>query len=145
MKVRILNLETKNRALRSTSSSYSSTYDLKKMYVGQKPHDKIGLGYEKFPTSSFTKKTGCPTIKSESPQTKYVNKSAKDKKNRVLAHLYQRLPRKRYGMNQNIGSQSTLRPQFLNNVYFKGPNGWYYENKNKKISKQIWVPKIEPR
>ena len=145
LKVRILNLETENRALRSTSSSHSSTCDLEKMYVGQKPHDKTGLGYEKFPTSSFTKKTGCPTTKSKSPQTKYVNKSAKDKKNRGLAHLYRWLPRKRYGMNQNIGSQSTLRPQFLNNVYFKGPNGWYYENKNKKILKQIWVPKIEPR
>ena len=48
-------------------------------------------------------------------------------------------------MNQTNGSQNTLRPNFSNNVYFKGPNGWYYENKNQTISKQMWVPKNEPK
>ena len=145
LKVRILNLETENRALRSTQSSNSSSFDLEKMYLGQKPNDKTGLGYVKSSTSSYSLKTGCPTIKRESPQTKKVNKVTKDKKNRGLAHLYQRLPRKTYGMNQNYGSQSSLRPNFSNNVYFKGRNGWYYESKNQEISKQMWVPKNEPK
>ena len=55
--------------------------------------------------------------------------------------MYQRKPRNRYGRSQTNGNHVAFSPQFSNNVYFKGPNGWYYENKNKSISNKNWVPK----
>ena len=52
-------------------------------------------------------------------------------------------------MYQSNGNQSISRPhQCSNKIYFKGPNGWYYENKNQDFSnknqdflRKIWVPK----
>ena len=55
--------------------------------------------------------------------------------------MYQRKPKGRYGQNQVNCNHGTSRPQVSNKVYFKGPNGWYYETKNQEFSNKKWVSK----
>ena len=142
LKVRILTLETENRALRSNYASCSTNYDLEKMYIGQKPYDKTGLGYEKVSSSSKSVNSSRPIAKGKSPQKSKEDKNKNCRNIRGHAYMYQRKPKNRYGMNQSNGNHTTSRPQqFSNKIYFKGPNGWFYENKNQDFSKKIWVPK----
>jgi hypothetical protein len=46
LKSKVQNLKIKNQALKSTNIlRYDNVLDLSKLYVGQKPHDKICLSF----------------------------------------------------------------------------------------------------
>jgi hypothetical protein len=63
LKVKVQNLETENRTLKSSCTSTSITsMDLDKV-IGQRPSNKSGLGYKK-----FSKTSNCPKSKEKQSQ-----------------------------------------------------------------------------
>jgi hypothetical protein len=61
LKVKVQNLEIKNRVLRTFSDLRCDIkMDLNKMFVGKKVYDKTDLGYAEMSSSSAPKKTGSP-------------------------------------------------------------------------------------
>ena len=138
LKTKVQKLETENRLLRSSHASCSTTNDFEKKDFHQKPCNKTGLVNEK-----------CLSSPMNLSHSKGNGKSFKNSKGKIEnsrncrghAHMYQRKPRNRYGQNQINGNHGTFSPQFSNKIYFKGPNGWFYENKNQSISNKTWIPK----
>ena len=117
---KVQNLETEVKALKSMCAcSSNNEIGMDKMHRGQKPHDKSGLGYKKNQSSLASKNPKGQHDKGK--QVLKVQNRNVIKQNKVN-HAY------RYGYNYR--NQSKPKPNFGNNlekVYYRGPNGWYYE------------------
>ena len=96
-----------------------------------------------------SKDSSRPIANGKSPQKSKEIKNKSSRNVRGHAYLYQIKPKNRSGTYKSNGNQTTYRPQQCpNKIYFKGPNGWYYENKNQEFlnknqefSTKKWVPK----
>jgi len=170
LKVKVQNLQTEIRALRSPSE-FSNVTSLDPYYVdnlinGQsyRKMDKIGLGFEKgkssfesnhiqgpkgkgehiqtsntknfklkfncdkYSTYQFFTKKGNTSLQKESNKG-YTSQTSNAKPNHAFRYKYNH---KNY-KNKNFqnSDRNTFNPKGSNKTYFKGPDGWFYEFKNK--------------
>jgi hypothetical protein len=107
--------------------------DLELIYGTRRFHDKSGLEYVKDPILSNFKPKNNSTLKGKQPNNAFAknvkpNIGRNDKPNN---HAYQY----RYSKMKNI--KSTFRQKYDNMIYHRGPNGWSYDIKNKKVFQKI--------
>jgi hypothetical protein len=133
LKVKVQNLETENRALKSSFISTSITSMNLDKIIGERPSNKSGLGYKK-----FSKTSNCPKSKEKQNQgsnikiMKSTNTKSFNKKHNY-AFQYKQFDKKINKGKKNFQSNnvSFFNPSWSNKLYFKGPDGWFYEFKNK--------------
>jgi hypothetical protein len=101
--------------------------DLEKLYVGQKAHVKMRLGYVETSSFSVSKNTRNPKEKGEHSQ-KLENKcdtiiNVKDNE-RKLNHAYQyKYTNRRNKKNNYHQGNNIFKPHWSNKIYFRGPDG----------------------
>jgi hypothetical protein len=126
------NLEIENLALKSTSILRNDIgLDLSKFYMGQKPHDKIGLGFKEFSSPSTSKSTINPKEKEKHTQNSNVtyqnNKNVQINKrshNHAFRYRYDYRRNKNHN-NYHYNNRNIVNPHWSNKIYFKGPDGWF--------------------
>jgi hypothetical protein len=132
LKVKVQTLKIENRTLKSSCISTSITsMDLDKA-IGQRPSNKSGLGYKK-----FSKTSNCPKLKEKQGQElnakimKPSNAKSFNKKHNY-AFQYMQFDKKINKGQRNFQSNNAtfFNPSWSNKLYFKGPDGWFYEFKN---------------
>jgi hypothetical protein len=132
LKVKVQTLKTENRALKSSCISTNITsMDLDKV-IGQRPSNKSGLGYKKSSKTSI-----CPKSKEKQSQgsnakiMKSTNVKSFNKKHNY-AFQYKQFDKKINKGKRNFQSNNDtfFNPSWSNKLYFKGPDGWFYEFKN---------------
>jgi hypothetical protein len=132
LKVKVQTLKIENRTLKSSCISTSITsMDLDKA-IGQRPSNKSGLGYKK-----FSKTSNCPKLKEKQGQElnakimKPSNAKSFNKKHNY-AFQYKQFDKKINKGQRNFQSNNAtfFNPSWSNKLYFKGPDGWFYEFKN---------------
>jgi hypothetical protein len=120
--------------------------DFEKLYMGQKAHIKTRLGYVETGSPSVSKNTQNPKEKGEHSQ-KLENKcnsvkSAKDN-GRKTNHAYQyKYTNGRNRKNNYNQGNNVFNPNWSNKIYFRGPDGWFYELKNQGMSPS-WTQRNE--
>jgi len=133
LKVRIQTLETENKVLRFPSE-FSNVTNLDSYHVDNLINDRqidtSGLGYKKG-QSSF-ESNHSQSHKESKVKTCKTSNAKHNQKSPNYAFRYNYNNRKYKDKNnfQN-NDRSTFNPKRSNKTYFKGPNGWFYELKNK--------------
>jgi hypothetical protein len=120
-------LEIENRALKSNSILRNDTrLDLSKLYVGQKPHDKMGIGFKEFSSPSTSKSTIISKEKEEHTQNSnitYQNNKNAQINERSQKHAFRyRYNYKRHKNHKNYHYNNIIiiNPHLSNKIYFKG-------------------------
>jgi hypothetical protein len=130
--VKVQTLETENSAIKSSCISTSiNSMDLDKV-IGQRPSNKSGLGCKK-----SSKTLNCPKSKEKQCQrlnAKIVKSTNAKFFNKKHNYTFQY---KKFDKNINKGkinfqsnNATFFNPSWSNKLYFKGPDGWFYEFKN---------------
>jgi replication fork clamp-binding protein CrfC len=105
--------------------------DLDKV-IGQRPSIKSGLGYKKsFKTSNYTKSKEKQSQGSNAKIVKSTNAKSFNKKHNY-AFQYKQFDKKINKEKKKFQSNNAIffNPSWSNKLYFKGPDGWFYEFKN---------------
>jgi hypothetical protein len=100
--------------------------------IGQRPSNKSGFGYKK-----FSKTSNCPKSKEKQSQesnakiVKSTNAKSFNKKHNY-AFQYKQFDKKinKGKINFQRNNAIFFNPSWSNKLYFKGPDGWFYEFKN---------------
>jgi hypothetical protein len=134
LNVQIQTLKTENRVLKTSSDLRNITnLDLELIYETRRSHDKFSLEYVKYLTLSNSKPKKSPTLKGKQHNNIFATnvKHSIGRNGKPNNHDYQ------YRYSNMKNTKSTFRPKGDNMIYHRGPNGWSYDNENKKVFQKI--------